>query len=161
MKFRNLVRSLHGTIGLIMGLLFAIVSLTGSSIIFRQEIDRSLNRSLHTVVAQTTTMPLENLLVPVRENYPDLPIEYISFPQQPDRSYTIVMTDKNGHRLETFVNPYTGKILGERMTDLAISYLNLADLNDCLDLTASRGWAREREKWRFLLAHGQGVRSPR
>lgn len=120
MKFRNLVRSLHGSIGLIMGLLFAIVSLTGSSIIFHQEIDLTINRSLHTVVAQTTTMPLENLLVPVRENHPNLSIEYISFPQQPDRSYTIAMTDKNGHRLETFVNPYTGKILGDRVWEYSL-----------------------------------------
>ncbi len=115
MKFRNLVRSLHGSIGLMMGLLFEIVSLTGSSIIFHQEIDRSLNPSLHTVVVQTTTMQLENLLAPVQKTHPDLPIDYISFPQQPDRSYTIAMTDKNGHRLETFVNPYTGKVLGDRV----------------------------------------------
>ena len=101
MKLRNLIRKLHGSIGLMMELLFAIVSLTGSAIVFHQEIDRSLNRSLHTVVAQTITIPLKNLLIPVQKNYPDLSIKSIGFPKQSDGSYTIAMTTKNGHRLET------------------------------------------------------------
>jgi uncharacterized iron-regulated membrane protein len=121
MKFRNLVRSLHGFIGLVMGLLFVIVSLTGGAIVFHKEIDHAINQSLHTVSVQSASIPFDDILAPVQKAHPDLPVQYVRFPKQIDGTYTVTMTDKNGHRLETFVNPYTGAILGERVWEYSLT----------------------------------------
>ncbi len=121
MKLRNLVRSLHGSIGLVMGLLFVIVSLTGGSIVFHDEIDHAINQSLYSVAVQQTGVPFDDILTPVQKAHPDLPIQSVSFPKQTDGTYTVTMTDKNGHRLETFVNPYTGAVLGERVWEYSLT----------------------------------------
>jgi uncharacterized iron-regulated membrane protein len=121
MKFRNLVRSLHGSIGLLMGLLFIIVSLTGGSIVFHKEIDHAINQSLHTVAIQPVSVPFDDILVPVQKAHPDLPVQSVSFPKQSNGTYIVTMTDKNGHRLETFVNPYTGAVLGQRVWEYSLT----------------------------------------
>ena len=121
MKVRNLVRSLHGSIGLVMGLLFVIVSLTGGAIVFHEEIDYALNQSLHRVSVQSLSVPFDDILAPVQKAHPDLPIQYVRFPKQTDGTYIVTMTDKNGHRLETFVNPYTGAVLGERVWEYSLT----------------------------------------
>jgi uncharacterized iron-regulated membrane protein len=121
MEFRNLVRSLHGSIGLLMGLLFVIVSLTGTGIVFHEEIDHAMNQSLHTVAVQPVSVPFDDILAPVQKAHPDLPIQYVSFPKQADGTYTVMMLDKNGHRLQTFVNPYTGAVLGERVWEYSLT----------------------------------------
>ncbi|CAN1212584.1 PepSY domain-containing protein [Tumidithrix helvetica PCC 7403] len=121
MKVRNLVRSLHGSIGLLMGLLFLIVSLTGTGIVFHEELDHAINQSLHTVAIQSVSVPFDDILAPAQKAHPELPVQYVRFPKQSDGTYTVTMTDKNGHRLETFVNPYTGAVLGERVWEYSLT----------------------------------------
>ncbi|GBO54758.1 hypothetical protein APA_2809 [Pseudanabaena sp. lw0831] len=121
MKIRNLVRSLHGSIGLLMGLLFLIVSLTGAGIVFHEELDHAINQSWHKVDVQTAMVPLDDIISPAQKAHPELPVQSVSFPKQSDGTFTVTMTDKNGHRLETFVNPYTGAILGERVWEYSLT----------------------------------------
>jgi uncharacterized iron-regulated membrane protein len=120
-KLRYLVRSLHGSIGLMMGLFFVIVGLTGSGIVFHEEIDNVINRSLHTIVVQQSRASIDEILATVQKSHPNLPIELITFPKQIDQSYTINMIDKDRRRLETFVNPYTGVVLGERVWEYSVT----------------------------------------
>lgn len=40
MKFRNRLIAIHGSIGILMGLLLVVISLTGASIVFQEESDR-------------------------------------------------------------------------------------------------------------------------
>ena len=121
MKIRNLVRSLHGSIGLVMGLLFLIVSLTGAGIVFHEELDHAINQSLHKVAVQSTSVPFDDIIAPVQKAHPELPVQSVSFPKQSNGTYIVTMTDKNGHRLETFVNPYTGAVLGERVWEYSLT----------------------------------------
>lgn len=46
MKLRKLALTLHSYIGVAIGLLLVIIGLTGSSIVFHEEIDRALNPQL-------------------------------------------------------------------------------------------------------------------
>jgi uncharacterized iron-regulated membrane protein len=46
MKFRNRLLTFHGLVGILGGLLLVIMGLTGSAIVFHQELDRALNPQL-------------------------------------------------------------------------------------------------------------------
>ncbi|OEU90296.1 hypothetical protein DB35_03195 [Streptomyces abyssalis] len=48
------------------------------------------------------------------------------------------------------------RLLGQRLQDLPVRRLTVADLAACSDLAESRGWGREQHKWRLLLTTGQG-----
>lgn len=43
MKFRNLVLKLHSSIGIVMGLLLMVISLSGTSIVFHEELDHAFS----------------------------------------------------------------------------------------------------------------------
>ncbi len=114
MKLRNLVLTLHGSIGILIGLLLVVISLTGSAIVFHQELDRALNPSLMRVVPQAQQLSIDAILAPVQAAHPDLPLQFIRVPQTSEQTYQVTMTNPDGQRLETFVNPYTGEVLGSR-----------------------------------------------
>ncbi|MCG9892205.1 MAG: PepSY domain-containing protein [Thermosynechococcaceae cyanobacterium MS004] len=115
MKFRHWVVKIHGFIGIGMGLLVVVMRLTGAGIVFREELDPILSPALHRVVPQAQAVLIESALEPVQANHRDLPLQFIIFPRTPSETYQIAMKDPSGHRLDTFVNPYTGKVLGERI----------------------------------------------
>ncbi|MBW4693420.1 MAG: PepSY domain-containing protein [Lyngbya sp. HA4199-MV5] len=114
-RFREWVLRLHGLIGIVMGLLLVVSSLTGVGIVFREELDHALHRSLQSVSPQAEQVSIDAVLAPVMASHPDLPLQFILFPRKPDETYLVAMKEPNGHRLETFVNPYTGAVLGERV----------------------------------------------
>lgn len=114
MKLRNWVLRLHGFIGMTMGLLLVVISLSGAGIVFQKEIDRALNRSLFYVAPQATQVTLDAMLKPVLTAHPELPIWFIEVPTEPNESYVVNQKLANEHRLQTFVNPYTGEVLGSR-----------------------------------------------
>ncbi|MCL1472554.1 PepSY-associated TM helix domain-containing protein [Argonema antarcticum] len=120
MKFRNFVLRLHGSIGIVMGLLLTVISLTGGSIVFYQELDRALNRSLYHVTPQTQQVSLDTMVALVQTARPDLPLGFIEIPKKPDESYVINQKIANKHRLQTFVNPYTGDLLGSRIWEYSL-----------------------------------------
>jgi uncharacterized iron-regulated membrane protein len=115
MNVRNLVLKLHGWIGIVMGLFLIISSLTGASIVFREELDHVLYRSLQTVTPQAEQVSIDAILAPVQSAHPDLLLQFILFPRNPEDTYLVAMKQPNGLRLETFVNPHTGAVLGERV----------------------------------------------
>lgn len=115
MKFRQWVVKIHGFIGIGMGLLLIVMGLTGAGIVFREELDPIFSPALHRVAPQAQKVLIETALEPVQAAHPDLPLQFIIFPRMPSETYHIAMKDPNGHRLETFVNPYTGAVLGERI----------------------------------------------
>lgn len=120
MKFRNLVITLHSSIGILVGLLLVVISLTGSSIVFHKELDQVLNRALKLVTPQAEQVSLDAILAPAQAAHPNLPVQYISVPQKPEETYIVAMQATNGQRLETFVNPYTGVVLGSRIWERSL-----------------------------------------
>lgn len=121
MKLRNLILTVHGAIGIAIGLLFMVISLTGASIVFHEEIDHSLNRSLFYVTPQAEQVTLDAMLAPVQAARPDLPLWFIETPTEPNQSYVINQKLPNEHRLQTFVNPYTGDVLGVRVWEYSLT----------------------------------------
>lgn len=52
--------------------------------------------------------------------------------------------------------PSLPRPLADRLRNLPVRRLDVADLAACSDLAESRGWEREEHKWRLLLTSGQG-----
>ncbi|MEG4344215.1 PepSY-associated TM helix domain-containing protein [Microcoleus sp. A003_D6] len=114
MKIRQPIVTIHGAIGIAIGLLLTVISLTGSAIVFHQEVDRAINPSLMRVVPQGKLASLDQMIAPVQAAYPNFPLQSIRFPQTPNGSYQVTIKAQDGENLDTFVNPYTAKILGSR-----------------------------------------------
>jgi uncharacterized iron-regulated membrane protein len=98
-----------------MGLLLVTISLSGAGIVFYQELDRALNPSLYNVASQVTQVSLDAMVTPAQPAHPELPVWFIEAPNEAVQSYIINQKMTNGHRLQTFVNPYTGEVLGLRV----------------------------------------------
>ena len=121
MKFRNLILKLHGSIGIVMGLLLVAISLSGAGIVFHEEMDHALNRSLWSVTPQTEQVSLDAMITSVQANHPDLPVGFIQAPKTPAESYVFNQQTPHERRLQTFVDPYTGKVLGSRIWEYSFT----------------------------------------
>ncbi|WP_375512471.1 PepSY-associated TM helix domain-containing protein [uncultured Nostoc sp.] len=120
MKFRNLVLKLHSSIGILMGLLLMVISLSRASIVFHKELDRALNPSLWSVTPQATQISPDLILASVGKEFPNFSVQSISWLQKPDESYLLQVKAKDAKELQTFVNPYTGEILGSRVWERSL-----------------------------------------
>lgn len=62
MKLHKLTLTLHGYVGVAIGLLLVIIGLTGSSIVFYEEFDRALNPQLMQVTPQAKPVSIDAVL---------------------------------------------------------------------------------------------------
>ncbi len=123
---RRCVFFAHLWVGLILGLYFVVMGLTGSLLLFENELDAVTHRSLFAVSAPAgrTALPLDTLAAAVTLRHPGATINSLALPQSPGQSLRVGFAPPTqgqsqprggrGGRLEAFVNPYTGAILGER-----------------------------------------------
>ena len=121
-KIRNLAFSLHRYIGLAVGLILVIVGLTGSLLVFHQEIDAAIiKQRFERVIPQSQTVSLEAIANSVKDNYADRKDWKLhQFDLHFDLSiYKIRLINSEDEQLEVFVNSYTGKILGDRSRENA------------------------------------------
>jgi uncharacterized iron-regulated membrane protein len=104
----------HLYLGIIAGAIVAFVGVTGSILVFQDEIDRALNPNLFEVIAQKQKMPIEEIVPLIKKNYPKLKIDYLMLNnfKNPNEAYS-VLNLKSGE--ETFINPYTGNTSGKRI----------------------------------------------
>lgn len=113
-KLRQPALVLHRYAGVIAGILLIIIGLTGSVLVFSEELDHFLHPQLLQVVPQNERVPLETVLDTIREASPELKAHRIIVPQKPDGVYTVMMESPNEEYTDVYVNPYSGAILGSR-----------------------------------------------
>jgi uncharacterized iron-regulated membrane protein len=119
-KLRPVIFTVHSWIGLIVGIAIAIMGLTGSGIVFMHELDHTLNPALMHVVPQGQPQSIDLNLAPVIRSHPNLAIDSIQLPKTSHDPVMVSMKTAQGERLEIYVNPYTSKILGERIWEKSI-----------------------------------------
>lgn len=132
MKLRNRISTLHGFIGILGGLLLVIMGLTGSAIVFHQEIDRALNPHLMRVVPQGEPVAIETFLQSAQAAIPNARLESIQLPQTPDATYQLGFQSANEIWHDVFVHPYTGEVLGDRQPDRTLIRILYAIHHDFL-----------------------------
>jgi uncharacterized iron-regulated membrane protein len=117
MKVRKLVLRLHGFVGILTGLLLTVISITGAGIVFQEELDHALNPAFFFVTppANTQSVMIETITTAAQVKHPELPIWFIRPPKQANQSYQVTQKLPNHHQLQTFVDPYSGRVLGSRV----------------------------------------------
>ncbi len=110
MKARRVVFNLHLYTGLAAGLLLLLSGLTGSLLVFRDEIEGLVYPELMKTVPRDERVSLQVVLEAVGRAYPqDRPFS-IRLPRTPQQTYLVKMND--GHDLFVYADPYSGRILG-------------------------------------------------
>jgi uncharacterized iron-regulated membrane protein len=175
--------TLHRWLGIGLGLWFALVGLTGTLLVWRDEVDGLLNPAWFQAPASSgPTLPVDDLIERVRAAQPSLGrIERLRFPDTPGQALRLqvrgALARVEAARLELFVDPATGTVLGQRGLDrlsltradamrtlyefhrnvlLGEPGSNIVGVAGCLLLTSAvsglvLAWPRSRERWKGLL----------
>jgi len=107
---RRILLTLHKYIGLVAGGFVFVLSVTGCVLVFEEQIDRALSPGLFDVSTPTTRMPLQALADMVRAAYPDRKVLHVRLPRKANGPVVVALSG----RLAVFVDPFAGRILGER-----------------------------------------------
>lgn len=113
-RLRSILLQIHLWLGLTLGIYFAMMGITGSILVFAEELKPVLNPELYHVVPQGEPMPWEKLLASFRAEYPNVKISRLLLPHQPDEAMVLWIGDWGSAMPIAYLNPYTGMINGER-----------------------------------------------
>lgn len=118
-SFYRTVWRWHFYVGIIFAPFLFILAITGSIYLFKPQIEQILYKDYYTVTAQEQKVRASQQLEEVVRKYPDAQIRTYRLGDSPSRSIEIGISLKN-KSLTIFVNPYTGKIIGELADDARI-----------------------------------------
>ena len=107
---RRALLALHQWIGLAAGLFLIVISISGSALVFENEIDRALNPSTSFVTPGSRTLPIETMIARVQAAYPKDQVTGVRIGEKPDQADEFSLRSRQG----AMVNPYTGDVLGLR-----------------------------------------------
>ncbi|MBF2029850.1 MAG: PepSY domain-containing protein [Oscillatoriales cyanobacterium C42_A2020_001] len=114
MKLRRLALRLHGSIGIIAGILLVVIGLTGSLLVFSHEIDHLVHPQLLQVVSQAEQISPQRVVDIAQAFQPSLKPHRITMPRSPNETYTVMMISPNDEYTDVYVNSYDGAVLGSR-----------------------------------------------
>jgi len=112
-KARRLLFQVHLWVGLIIGPVVAVVTLTGSIVVFRYELNRMTTPGTAYVVPGTKRLTIDQLMERIHAAYPGDTFNSVGWGEVgPDNAWNFRMQSPEGHRIHTYVNQYTGEITG-------------------------------------------------
>jgi uncharacterized iron-regulated membrane protein len=103
---------LHLAAGLGLGVWLVLVSLSGSLIVFRDEIEDALHRPLTRVPTGNGWTALQPILDRAKAAHPGATFHTVNLPTAPDRSVSFWGHDAAGRSFHAYANPFTGELLG-------------------------------------------------
>ena len=110
MKMRRVVFNFHLYLGLTAGLFLVLSGLTGSMIVFRDEIEALIYPELMEVAIRDERAPVQMVLDAVKQAYPQDRLLSLRMPRTPQQTYLLKMDDAHG--LFVYADPYSGEVLG-------------------------------------------------
>jgi uncharacterized iron-regulated membrane protein len=102
---------LHRWIGLTVGLFVIVQALTGTSLVFRDEIERVIHPGL-IVAERPVRLPVQALVDAFHEAHPKAELTRAEFPDAADQAVQLKWTAK-GVRGITAIDPFTARIVGD------------------------------------------------
>ncbi len=113
-RLRLLARRIHLYLGLICGIIFNVLCLTGGLIIYKPELEKLSISHLARVDAPEGAKPkaLQELVEAVSRAYPAYPIENMVLYGDAEEAYSFRSRDAEGGRVQIYVNQYTAEVLG-------------------------------------------------
>lgn len=116
-SLRGVLLPAHRYIGLLLALFLALAGITGSLLAWNEELEAALSPQLFRVQPPSPSSaridPLR-LHAMVRERYPDAFVARLPLEHSDGRSVLFALKGKRLANDQVFVDPYTGRILGER-----------------------------------------------
>ncbi|WP_103865501.1 PepSY domain-containing protein [Aquimarina sp. I32.4] len=116
--WRKKMWSLHNWIGLYAGVVIALLSISGVVALFKVELDKTINPSLYKVVPKSEKITLTPIIDSLKSVYGHDTFNGIKFSEKPDESVVVwFFVNKSSFEFinwEIFIDPYSGKIVGER-----------------------------------------------
>lgn len=109
---RKLIFQLHLYVGLVVGLLLVSAGLTGSVLVWKNEIDALLHPGLLRVEPAPAGLSLQEVVEVAERAYPDRPAARIQMARAPGES--VEVTTAGADPLQVYVDPYRGTVLGSR-----------------------------------------------
>lgn len=127
-KSKNLLWKVHQWIGLYVGIVIAALSLTGAVAVFIPEIDAFLERGYELKETGDSYVPVNRIISQVQLQNPGF---RVLGAMPPAKATDPLIMDiffeagaKDSQRIQVFINPYTGEILGQKShTDSLSNYL--------------------------------------
>lgn len=115
----RLLHKVHLYIALMVGFMFAFSGLTGSTLVFYQDIDEYLNPAMLTVEPAGDYTSLADIIAAVKSAAPVgakvTRLYFSGHPQAPMKVRFSVPRDGQNVLLDVMVNPFTAEILGQRV----------------------------------------------
>lgn len=120
-QFTKLSFKVHSWLGLVLGLLYLFLGLSGSMLVFQKEIEQAWCGDLHgiSVPAGSRPVPLDALYRKVVQQHPHIRRMMVrKFPEKPTDCYEFMLylyqqDVSDNYLYSVFVNPYTGEIIRE------------------------------------------------
>ncbi len=117
----------HSWLGLYSGLVIIILSITGSLAIFKNEIDQTLNPALYQVKPTAVDQLPQAQIQAIVQRFENVTNYAVNISRDPKRSWLLSLYQKNKHTgqkdcTEIFIDPYSGKVLGQRDRYKTFSY---------------------------------------
>jgi uncharacterized iron-regulated membrane protein len=108
---RRAIFQIHLWTGIALGLYVLVISISGSAIVFRNEIYRAADQGPRIVKVQGEKLTNEQLTAAAKKLYPNDSVSFI-WPGKEANYATEVWMDHNGRRNQREFDPYTGEDLG-------------------------------------------------
>jgi len=134
---RKIAFQIHLWIGLGIGLYVVLLSLTGSALVFRREMDRAFAPDRPVRDASRQTLSVEELTEAARRAYPDWEVASVGLIQ---RRTPVIQFDftRNGETIEREFNAYTGEDIGDPFPPSSEWLLWVVSLHDDLLVTRNQ-----------------------
>ncbi|QGM96922.1 PepSY-associated TM helix domain-containing protein [Methylocystis parvus] len=120
---RRVFLRIHQFVGLFAGAIFVLIGLSGALLAFREDIDESLNAPLMRVEtpAQPVFISPDDILAAAAASMPPgAKLERLTMPRHKGAAATVgymaETDDLDAYFYETFVDPYTAKVKGQRVS---------------------------------------------
>src|ERR1700676_1691776 len=104
---RKALCQVHLWTGIALGLYILLMSVTGSALVFRREMVKSLAREPRVAAGPGARMTEDELREAARRAYPDYEVARVSLRKNPDQAAEISL-ERRDRKLQRLFNPYTG-----------------------------------------------------
>jgi uncharacterized iron-regulated membrane protein len=112
-RVRHWLFQAHLWTGLAIGLVMAVVGITGSLLVFKPELERWMVAEMTLVRPTGPRVPVDVLVETLRRERPAYRISNLYVYRAPELAWNFRATDADGTRVQVYVDQYTGKIVGE------------------------------------------------
>lgn len=111
--WRGWLFQVHLWLALLLGPVLTVVCLTGSSVVFRYELNRMTVNGTAYVTPAGKRLSIDQLSRRVQAARPKDQLSSASWDGGKDTGFNFWTRSPEGHRIHTFINPYTGEIIGQ------------------------------------------------